>query len=164
MFMYEKELSQLADAGAKYLVIGAVALGLHGYVRATTDLDIFPELTSENLDKIIKTLTALGYASRVPVNPEELKNSKKRAEWYTEKGMKVFTFIDPKDPMNTVDLMIYPPISFADSFNKRKIVNINGREVSAASIDDLLAMKKSAMRDKDLDDIRVLEFMSGSKI
>ncbi|MBA3498651.1 MAG: hypothetical protein H0T86_16255 [Gemmatimonadales bacterium] len=38
----------LNTAGARYLVIGGVACILHGYVRATTDLDVLIERTPDN--------------------------------------------------------------------------------------------------------------------
>ena len=71
---------ELADSKAKYLVVGAVAIGLHGHPRATFDLDIMPYLDKENLDKIIKTLTKLGYHSRQPVKLEDPKDPEIRKE------------------------------------------------------------------------------------
>lgn len=155
--MYEEVLTELSKSGARYLVIGGVALGLSGYPRATFDLDILPDLSEENLDRIIRVMESLGYKPRVPVNAEELKNSKKREIWYKEKNMKVFSFFDPKNPMNIVDLMIYHPINFEDCFKRRQSVRIDDVEIYIASIDDLIKLKKGVMRDKDKEDIRVLE-------
>ncbi len=76
--MYEEEMVALSKSGAKYVVVGAIALILRGYMRATADLDIIPDLHSENLDKIIKILTDLGYKPRLPVDINDIKDPKKR--------------------------------------------------------------------------------------
>jgi len=157
--MYEDILKELSRSGARYLVIGGVALGLSGYPRATFDLDILPDLSEDNLDKIIKVMDKLGYKPRVPVNAEDLKDPRKRYEWYKGKNMRVFSFFDIKNPINMVDLMIYHPINFEDCFARRQSVRIDDFEVYVASIDDLIKLKKDAMRDKDKEDIRVLEEM-----
>ena len=42
-------LREFADQGVDYVLIGAAALGVHGIVRATEDLDIFIRATVENV-------------------------------------------------------------------------------------------------------------------
>ena len=118
MHMFEKELVELSTIGARFLVIGAVALGLQGYPRATFDLDIWPDLGPENLDKILRTLKGLGYTPRVPVNPDELKDPQKREEWYQEKHMRVFAFVNAERQEDTVDIMIYHPFSLDERSGK----------------------------------------------
>lgn len=154
--MYEEELIGLSKAGAMYLVIGGIAVNLSGYSRLTFDLDIFPNLESDNLEKIICVLEGLGYKPRVPVNPRELKDSEKRRIWHEEKNMQVFSFINPNDVKNTVDLMIYPPIDFEEAYGRRQVVKIRGTEISIASIDDLIRLKEIAGRDKDKEALKVL--------
>jgi hypothetical protein len=44
-----RALQAFADQGVEYVLIGAAALGVHGIVRATEDLDIFIRATSENI-------------------------------------------------------------------------------------------------------------------
>jgi hypothetical protein len=45
-------LEELNRAGIEFLVIGGVAVGFHGYVRATKDVDIVPAPDPENLAKL----------------------------------------------------------------------------------------------------------------
>lgn len=47
--MYQKELRNLCKSKVRYLVIGAVAMGLRNYIRATTDLDIMIDLNKKIL-------------------------------------------------------------------------------------------------------------------
>ena len=155
--MYERELLALADSGARYLVIGAVAMGLNKYPRATFDLDIFPDLERNNLEKIIITLKQLGYKPKIPVNLNELLDAEKRKEWNEKRNMKVFSFFNAKRPSDIVDLMIYEPINFNECFNRKKIVKLKGKPVYVASIGDLLKMKEKAGRKRDLMDIKILK-------
>ena len=157
--MYEKELLGLSDVGARYVLIGGIAIGFHGFVRTTFDLDILPDLESENLGKIITVLGGLNYIPRVPVQADELKDPQKRDVWYREKNMKVFTFLQPNDSRNEVDLMIYHPLDFEECFARRKNICMQGRQISLASAQDLLTLKKIAGRPKDVRDITFLEEM-----
>ena len=50
---------QLGEAGVEYIVIGGVAVGFHGYVRATKDLDIVPAPDRRNLERLVGVLRAL---------------------------------------------------------------------------------------------------------
>ena len=38
-------------AGVEYVLIGAAAMGFHGLVRATEDLDVFIRATHENIQR-----------------------------------------------------------------------------------------------------------------
>src|SRR6185503_90387 len=40
----------------EYVIVGAIALGLHGLVRATTDLDLFVRPTEENVNRLREAL------------------------------------------------------------------------------------------------------------
>lgn len=39
-------------AGLEYVLIGATAMGLHGVIRATEDVDLFVRATPENVDRL----------------------------------------------------------------------------------------------------------------
>lgn len=45
-------------AGLEYVLIGATAMGFHGVVRATEDLDLFIRATSENVERLRQALRA----------------------------------------------------------------------------------------------------------
>jgi hypothetical protein len=49
-------LAVLSEAGVEYVVIGGVAVAVHGHIRATEDLDIVPNPDSENLDRLCRVL------------------------------------------------------------------------------------------------------------
>ena len=53
-------LLALLEAGARFLVVGAHALAVHGIPRATQDLDVWVEPTPENADRVWKALIRFG--------------------------------------------------------------------------------------------------------
>jgi hypothetical protein len=52
-------LAALEGGDVQFVVIGAVAVGAHGHIRATQDLDIVPEPRHDNLDRLGNVLVAL---------------------------------------------------------------------------------------------------------
>jgi hypothetical protein len=50
----------LNDSDVRFVVIGGVAVGAHGYVRGTEDLDLVPDPDPENLKRLTETLRNLG--------------------------------------------------------------------------------------------------------
>lgn len=52
-------LEELNRAGVEFLVIGGVAVGFHGYVRATKDIDVVPAPDPRNLAKLAAVLGIL---------------------------------------------------------------------------------------------------------
>jgi hypothetical protein len=52
-------LEALNAQGVRFVVIGGVAVGAHGYVRGTEDLDLVPDPHPANLDRLTDALTKL---------------------------------------------------------------------------------------------------------
>lgn len=52
-------LQALVDQDVRFIVIGGVAVGAHGYVRATADLDLVPDPDPDNLDRLVHALDLL---------------------------------------------------------------------------------------------------------
>lgn len=52
-------LTELAGDGIDFLIIGGVAVGYHGHVRATKDVDVVPAPDLENLRKLAAVLRRL---------------------------------------------------------------------------------------------------------
>jgi hypothetical protein len=53
-------LRAFSDAEARFLVIGAYAVGVHGRPRATKDLDVWVEASTENAPRVMRGLVAFG--------------------------------------------------------------------------------------------------------
>ena len=52
-------LETLNERAVRFVVIGGVAVGAHGYPRATADLDVVPDPDPENLDRLVGALESL---------------------------------------------------------------------------------------------------------
>lgn len=68
---FEAIATSLADAGARYLVAGGLAVNAHGYLRFTKDVDIVVHLVPENVARLCRAagdrISTLG--SRVRFRP-----------------------------------------------------------------------------------------------
>ena len=58
---FKELLKSLNSNHVKYLLIGGYALAVHGYIRATNDLDIWVQISRENANRIEKTLREFGF-------------------------------------------------------------------------------------------------------
>lgn len=52
-------LSVLVEEGVEFLLIGGVAVGFHGFVRGTKDVDVVPAPDAENLTRLARVLRQL---------------------------------------------------------------------------------------------------------
>ena len=79
--MFYKEIFATLNAqGVRYLVVGGVAMNLHGVPRMTYDLDLMLALDIKNIQAAWKVLSSLGFQPRVPVTVSEFSDSQKRNE------------------------------------------------------------------------------------
>jgi hypothetical protein len=52
-------LAELTEAGVDFLIIGGVAVGYHGHVRATKDVDVVPKPDQTNYARLVGALEKL---------------------------------------------------------------------------------------------------------
>lgn len=146
----------LNDADVRYVVVGGIATILHGYVRATADIDLVVDLHADEASKTIRALTDGGFAARVPVDPMQFADRVKRTEWIETKGMQVFSLFHKDMPELNVDLFAHHPIPFDDLWSKSVVMNLDGIPIRVCSVDHLIELKRIAGRHKDLADIEQL--------
>jgi predicted nucleotidyltransferase len=160
---FNRIFSELNKNGVKYLVAGGVAVNLHGYVRATADLDIMLLMTHDNIEKYIGLIKAMGFKPRVPVPLDDFADDNKRREWISEKGMLVFSVYNPSNLMEGLDVMIEEHIRFDEAYERRKVVTSQGVVIPVISIQDLIKLKETAGRERDLIDIDALKEIISDK-
>ena len=153
---YGKVFKALNKAKVKYVVAGGVAVVLHGYMRATADLDLIVFLEEENLRKFYEALKTVNYLPKVPVTQDQFSDPKKRENWKKTKGMIVFSFVYKDPPFQLIDMFVDEPIPFGELYKKKKNIKVEGVIIPLIGIDHLLKLKKKAGRDKDLNDIEQL--------
>src|SRR5947199_9888095 len=105
-------LTALEEANVRYLVVGGVAVVIHGYLRTTIDLHLVLHLERENLERALKAFETLGFAPQAPVPLSSFANPQNRAACFREKNMKVFSLWHPAHPIFAVDLYVRVPSYF----------------------------------------------------
>lgn len=153
----ESVLTALEQARVRYLLVGGVAVVLHGYLRTTADLDLILALDEDNVGRAAKALTGLGYRPRVPVQVTELADPRCRQEWIESKGLTVLSLWSPDQPALEVDLFVEEPLDFEAAHARAVRTDLGACETSVVTLDDLLALKRRAGRPRDLEDIDALE-------
>lgn len=161
MALFEPIFEALEKSGAHYVVVGGVAVVLHGYARLTADLDLVVDWSRPNAGKAVEALAGLGLKPRAPVDPMGLVDCRTRKSWFEEKGMMVFSFTDPKRPLFAVDIFLEPPLPFQELWSRSCITDIGAAKVRIASIPDLITLKARSGRSQDLADIKALEALLG---
>lgn len=150
-------LKTLSDAGVRYVVVGGVAVVLHGHLRLTADLDLVVALERANVLAAIEALTAIGFRPRPPVDAKQFADPETRSQWVREKGMVVFSLWSPSYPGTDIDLFVDEPFPFEAFRERARVTNLYGVSIPIAAISDLIAMKRSSGRPEDLADIAALE-------
>ena len=155
--MFEELLAYLEEQGVRFVVVGGIAVVIQGYARLTADIDLVIDLEPENVLRCVNALTARGLRPLLPVVPTDFAKESIRNDWVENRNLQVFTMRDPRNPLITVDLFARPPIPFADLWTDALVVSLGGRSVRVASLDHLIAMKRTAGRAQDLLDLEHLE-------
>ena len=154
----EAVVRALNEAGVRYLIVGGVAVNVHGYVRLTMDLDLVIQLKPENIVTAWEAMEKIGYRARIPVSAREFADEKKRELWRREKGMLVLQFWSDEHRRTQVDVFVREPFDF-----DREHATAPHHEITPGVIarvvgwDTLIQMKKEAGRLKDLADLDMLE-------
>ncbi len=157
MTLYEPVLAALDAAGVRFVVVGGVAVVLHGHPRMTADLDLVVDLAADSAGRAIAALVDLGMEPRLPVDPHSFADPEVRRAWIDERSLTVFTMLDPREPLLEVDLFAQPPLPFEELWDQATIVQLEDQPVRIASIEHLITMKKAVGRPQDLADVAALE-------
>lgn len=151
----------LEDNKVRYLVVGGVAVVLHGFLRATADLDVMISFRPDNVAAFLKAVKVLDYRPRIPVSLEEFASETERLRWKSEKGMLVFTLYHPTRHQDVIDVFTYEPIPFDEAYARRRIFEAQGVPISVVGLNDLVRLKTLAGRRQDHEDIKALRDLEG---
>lgn len=147
----------LEESGVRYVLVGGLAVVLHGFARLTADIDVIVDFDPEPLTRALRGLESIGLRPRAPVAIAGFADPATRQAWIAEKGLRVFTLWDSQNPLRQVDLFVEHPLDFDAMYARSSLVPTGRATVRVASIDDLITMKKRAARPEDLLDIEALE-------
>lgn len=138
-------LAALQDAEARFLVVGAHAMAVHGIPRGTQDLDVWIDPSPENARRVWNGLASFG----VPL--EEL-------------GIEPSDFREPDRviqlglPPRRVDILtsLTGLESFDDAWRDRIDQEVRDREIPFMGRSALIRNKRATGRTKDLADLEAL--------
>lgn len=144
-------LGHLVAAGVDFVVVGGVAMVLHGSARNTSDLDICYASDQPNLDALGSVLIRIEATLRditetVPFVPDAR----------TSRQTSILTLATPE---GNIDLLVGPAGSPRYELLRQRAerVTLDGIAFLIASLDDLESMKRAAGRPKDLLDLEEID-------
>jgi predicted nucleotidyltransferase len=139
---YKEILQCLSDEGVKFLVVGAYALAVHGFPRATKDIDFFVWANTENATRLFRALNRFG----APV-------SDLSADDFAKEGTVLQIGAGPRriDILTRID-----GVGFESAYSRRQTVSLEGVDIPVISREDLIANKRASARTQDLADVERL--------
>ena len=142
-FEPDRILRVLADHRVRFILVGGIAATVHGSPAVTYDVDVAPEQSPENLERLAAALTELG-AVRYTEPEEDL-----AAPSANEMVARVEQFASP---IGYIDVL--RELRAVGGYDKlmatAELVDIAGVAVYVAALDDIIASKQAANRPKDL--------------
>ncbi len=139
---FAEMLSALSEAGAEFLIVGAHALAAHGVPRATGDLDIWVHSTGENATRVLTALKVYG-APLADLSLDDLT----KPDTVFQIGVV---------PCRIDILTGISGVRFAEAWDRRIAVDVEGVQVQVIGRDDFKINKRASGRPKDLLDLELL--------
>ncbi len=132
---YKEMLQILLNNEVRFLIVGAYAMGVYGYPRATGDFDIWVEASEENSQKIYRSLVEFG-ASLSNVNEKT----------FAEEGIVLQIGVAPR----RIDIITHlDGVDFQQSYNTREVIEVEDLKIPFISKEDLIKNKESTGRERD---------------
>jgi hypothetical protein len=150
-------LQSLSGESVQYVLVGGLAVQLHGFMRSTFDIDLVLAMNDDNLARFIAVAKRYGLVPSMPVPIDSLRNTDQIDQWHREKGMLAFALREPQIGGSMVDILVRPNVPFEQLMANAVAGELFAQKIWIASIDDLITMKRIANRAKDQLDIAALE-------
>jgi predicted nucleotidyltransferase len=144
---FQTLFKSLNDHEVKYLVVGGLAAAIHGVPRASFDMDISIEATKQNAERLLDALRDAGFESANMTTAEDLLRYQ----------ITIF-----RDYVRLDVLTSTTGMNFDEAWKRREVMTYQGVPFYMVARDDFLRAKRTAGRNKDLEDVRALE--TGSDI
>jgi hypothetical protein len=144
-------VAALREEDVDFVVVGGVAVGAHGYLRATRDLDVVPDPSRENLRRLATTLRKIGAVLPLADGRRfELAQDLPRLE--KRQNMTLDT------PLGGLDVIQHAPgvPAYATLAADAARADVLGVPVRICSLEHLRAMKTAAGRAQDRADLENL--------
>jgi uncharacterized nucleotidyltransferase DUF6036 len=147
----------LQEENVDYVVVGGLAINLHGVERATMDVDLVLAMDEGNLKRFLAAARRLTLKPSLPVPIEKLCDANQLDAWVREKHLIAFSLRPASPSAPTVDIIVRPAVPFDRMHNNRIEKDVGGVRLSLASIDDLIELKTGTGRKQDASDVEALK-------
>jgi predicted nucleotidyltransferase len=154
---FDRILHALVEGGVDFVLIGGLALGSWGVVRATKDVDIVAEDDQGNQHRLAVVVSELGgHVQR----PDALASTPFAIASLLAGDDRVLV----ETPLGQLDVVKgLPGVPAYAALAARAVpTELLGVTVNVCSLEDLRAMKRAAGRTRDLADLEDLDAMTGS--
>ncbi|MHB8535410.1 MAG: hypothetical protein ACYDBW_08195 [Sulfuricaulis sp.] len=148
----------------RYLLVGGLAMNLHGVPRTTMDVDLLVALDAVNLKAFLVAAEALRLSPMAPVSLNDMLDPVRRQRWLKEKNMLVFALRPPDIQGPTVDVLIDPPIDIEAALTRTVWREVQGAHIPLISVEDLIHLKEKSGRAQDRSDIEHLRRLAGKSL
>lgn len=142
---FARIVETLESHSVDYAICGGLAVMIHGYVRATVDIDIL--IRSQALESAKSALNSIGFDLAAGPIPFAAGTPQRRVLHRVSKA--------EGSELLTVDLMLVTPV-LEPAWSNRVAVSWKNRQVRVVSREGLAHMKRLAGRRKDLLDLEAL--------
>lgn len=140
---FQDILRELSGADARFLIVGAYAVAVHGRPRATGDLDIWIEATPENGAKVYQALRSFG----APLHDLSVSDLSKPGVTF-QIGL----------PPRRIDILTHiDGVDFHIAWENRLSTRFGDVDCHSIGKEELIQNKRASSRPKDLADIAELE-------
>lgn len=140
-------ITQLRQQEVAYLLVGGYAVNIHGYSRGTGDMNIWIRPTADNVLRLVATFVACDY------------DVTSLAEYAPQVPTQVLSLRVIDEPF-ILDVMTHiNGVTFDTAYAHHKTYDLDGLEIHLITRNDLVLNKLSSGRDKDLADVRSLQFI-----
>ena len=139
---FKEFLKLLKDHKVRYLLIGGYAVGYHGYVRATVDMDIWVAIHPDNAERIVSVLKEFGF-DLPELSPQLFLKEKQ----IIRMGI---------PPLRLEIATSISGVEFDGCYEARVVEELDGVEVDLIDLKHLKLNKKGSGRLKDLSDLENL--------
>jgi len=141
----------LTEADCDFVIVGGLALSIHGGDYVTVDVDFAFNRRRENARLIARALQ--------PYGPRPVGFAPDLPFVWDEQTVMNSSMLTLETAIGRVDLLAEPAgaPNYEVLKNRATVFKLDGKDVYVASIDDLISMKRAAGRQKDLGHIAELE-------
>lgn len=156
--MFYLDLFRALDReNVRYVLIGGLALNIHGVERATMDIDLMLAMDAGNLEAFRRVAEGMGMTPVLPVSMKDFADPTTRQQWINEKHMLAFALRPKESSAPTVDILVRPKVAFDMAWARHIKKDMGDIYVRLAHIDDLIALKTGTGRQRDAADVAALE-------